>query len=138
MAFPRLDPVVIVAITRGNRILLARARRFQKVMFSLVAGFVEVGETLEQAIHREVREEVGVKVKNLHYVASQPWPFPHSLMIGFTAEYAGGEVVPDGEEVLEADWFAATELPPIPDRASIARRLIDRFVSQQGADRYTD
>jgi len=134
MAFPRLDPVVIVAIRRGSRILLARARRFRQPMFSVVAGFVEVGETLEEAIHREVKEEVGIQVHNLRYVASQQWPYPHSMMIGFSAEYAGGEVVPDGEEIVEAAWFEVNALPRIPDKASIARRLIDRFVAECRVD----
>lgn len=94
-------------------------------MFSTLAGFVESGESLEQAVHREVEEEVGVKLKNIQYFGSQAWPFPHQLMVGFTAEYAGGEIAVDGKEILAADWFSPDELPNIPSSVSISRDLID-------------
>jgi NAD+ diphosphatase len=126
--YPRISPAVIVAVTRKNRILLARAYRFPMKIYSVIAGFVEPGETLEQCIHREIKEEVNVEVGNIRYFGSQPWPFPNSLMIAFTAEYAGGKIRIDDEEIMDAGWFEAHELPAIPDRVSIARRLIDSFI----------
>lgn len=132
--FPRLSPAVIVAVRRGDRVLLARSPRFAPGMFSTVAGFVEPGETLEQAVAREVMEEVGLQVTNVRYFGSQPWPFPHSLMIGFTAEWAGGEPTPDRDEILEAEWFGVEAMPVVPGRISIARALIDDFVRSQGGD----
>jgi NAD+ diphosphatase len=126
--YPRLSPAVIVAVLKGDQILLARNKRFKVPMFSVLAGFVEPGETLEACIHREIREEVAVTVKNIRYFGSQPWPFPNSLMIGFVAEYAGGEIVIDQHEIVEAGWFSRTNLPPVPASISIARRLIDWFV----------
>ncbi len=129
LSYPRISPAVIVAVTRGDRILLARARRFPSGLFSVLAGFVEPGENLEECVVREVREETGIAVKNLRYFGSQPWPFPHSLMIAFTAEHAEGEIVVDPTELVEADWFAADALPHLPDPLSIARRLINSFVA---------
>ncbi|HMQ55094.1 MAG TPA: NAD(+) diphosphatase [Anaerolineae bacterium] len=126
--YPRLSPSMIVRITRGDEILLARATRFPQGMYSVLAGFVEPGETLEQAVEREVFEEVGIWLKNIRYFGSQPWPFPNSLMIGFTAEYAGGELQPDLAEIEDACWFTAANLPQIPPPMSIARRLIDDFI----------
>jgi NAD+ diphosphatase len=125
LAYPRLAPAVIVLIRRGDQVLLARNGRFRGRMFSTVAGFVEPGETLEEAVHREVAEEVGVRLSEVRYIASQPWPFPHSLMLGFEADWASGEIVVDGEEIVEAAWFGRDNLPPIPPPLSIARRLID-------------
>ena len=125
---------MIVAITRqgerGEQILLARNHRFPAGRYSVVAGFVEVGETLEECVRREVFEEVGVQLTNLRYFGSQPWPFPHSLMIGFTAEHASGEIRLEESEIAEARWFGADELPQVPPKASIARRLIDAFVER--------
>ncbi len=126
--YPRLSPSIIVLIKRGSELLLARSPHFPPGMYSVLAGFVEPGETLEQAVEREVLEEVGLTVKNITYFGSQPWPFPNSLMIGFTAEYAGGELQLDAAEIEEAGWFTAANLPAIPPRISIARRLIDAFV----------
>jgi NAD+ diphosphatase len=127
--FPRMSPAIIVAVRDGGRILLAHSGRFPEGMHSVLAGFVESGESLEQCVQREVREEVGVEVKNIRYFGSQPWPFPNSLMIGFTADYAGGEIQVDAKEILSAGWFPADALPPrIPDKISIARKLIDAFV----------
>lgn len=124
--YPRLSPAVIVAVLKGDRILLGRGKRFG--VFSVLAGFVEPGETLEACVEREIREEAGIGVKNIRYFDSQPWPFPNSLMIGFVAEYAGGEIKIDGSELEEAGWFSKADLPKIPSRISIARRLIDWFV----------
>ncbi len=127
--YPRLSPAIIVAVIRDNKILLAHSERFPAKFFSVLAGFVEPGENLEECIQREVREEVGIAVKNIRYFGSQPWPFPDSLMIGFTAEYDSGEIEIDASEIVHADWFSADDLPPIPPRLSIARHLIDWFSS---------
>ena len=129
--FPRLAPAVIVRVERGNQILMARSRHFAPGMFSVLAGFVEPGETLEEAVAREVKEESGIRVKNIRYFGSQPWPFPHSLMIGFTAEYAGGEIVLEDSELEAAGWYTAENLPPQPGKISIARKLINDFVEKQ-------
>lgn len=134
--FPRLSPAIIVAITRGNKILLARNQRSPSGFFSVLAGFVEPGETLEECVQREVLEETGILVDNIHYFGSQPWPFPHSLMIGFTATYAGGEIAPDLTEIAEAYWFAADDLPLIPSKISISRQLIDWFIGQNRQQEY--
>ena len=131
-AFPRLSPAVIVAIERGDEILLARGPNFAPGRYALVAGFVEAGESLEDAVAREIREEVGIEVDQITYVASQPWPFPHSLMVGFFARYAGGEIRVDDREIEDARWFRAGALPGIPQRLSIARRLIDRYAAKHG------
>ena len=125
--YPRLSPSIIVRINRGDEILMARAFRFPPGMYSVLAGFVEPGETLEEAVEREVWEEVRIRVKNIRYFGSQPWPFPHSLMLGFTAEYAGGEIEIDQVEIEDAGWYSAANLPQLPPRLSIARRLIDDF-----------
>jgi NAD+ diphosphatase len=125
---PRLAPAVIVLVERADgRVVLARNARFPDGMFSCVAGFVEPGETLEEAVHREVREEVGIEITDLRYFGSQPWPFPHSLMIGFYANYAAGELTPDGEEIAEAGWFSPLDLPGLPGEMSIARALIESW-----------
>ncbi len=129
--YPRLNPVVIALVSRGNQVLLAHKAQGAFPFWSVVAGFVEANETLEAAVAREVAEEVGVRVTNIRYASSQPWPFPNNLMVGFTAEYAGGEVTPDGEEIAEAGWFDRDHLPPLPSPFSIARRLIDAFFASQ-------
>ena len=131
VCFPRLNPAVITAVRRGDRILLAHNRRHRSSMFSVIAGFVEAGETLEDAVRREIREEVGIEVTNIRYFGSQPWPFPNSLMLGFKADHASGEIRVDGREIAEAGWFRATDLPEIPGPISISRRLIDDFVKEQ-------
>jgi NAD+ diphosphatase len=97
-------------------------------MYSVVAGFVEAGESRETCAQREIREETGIEIRHLRYFGSQPWPYPHSLMLGFTAEYAGGELAIDGVEVIEAGWFNVDRLPQLPGKLSIARALIDDFV----------
>jgi NAD+ diphosphatase len=127
--YPRLSPAIIVLVSRGEEVLLARAPRFPSLMYSVLAGFVEPGESLEETVVREVREEVGIEVQDIHYFGSQPWPFPNSLMIGFTATYAGGEIVPDPTEIADAAWFHKHNLPQIPSRLSIARQLIDWFAA---------
>jgi NAD+ diphosphatase len=128
LQFPRLSPAIIVRVERAHELLLARSRHFPPGMYSVLAGFVEPGETLEEAVVREVREEVGLEIKDVRYFGSQPWPFPHSLMIGFVATYARGEIFLDGDEIEDAGWFNAGNLPVIPGKISIARRLIDAFL----------
>jgi NAD+ diphosphatase len=130
--FPRLAPAIIVLVERGNKLLLARSRHFMPGMYSVLAGFVEPGESLEEAVVREVKEEVGVDIKDIRYFGSQPWPFPHSLMIGFTATYTSGEISLHDEEIEDAGWFTVDNLPRIPGKISIARKLIDWFVDKQG------
>ena len=132
LQFPRLSPAVIVLVERDRELLLARSRHFAPGMYSVLAGFVEPGESLEEAVMREVEEEVGIAVKDIKYFGSQPWPFPHSLMIGFTATYAGGEISRDDSEIEDAGWFSADYLPSLPGKISIARKLIDWFLAKQG------
>lgn len=127
LTYPRLSPAVIVRIRKGDKILLARSPHFRDGMYSVLAGFVEPGETLEQTVHREVMEEVGITIKNLRYFASEPWPFPNSLMIGFTADYDQGEITIDNNEIVAADWFDQNNLPELPGPVSISRALIDAF-----------
>ncbi|MCI0573296.1 MAG: NAD(+) diphosphatase [Myxococcaceae bacterium] len=130
--YPRISPAVIVLIERGEEVLLARSGSFPRPFFSAIAGFVEPGESLEDAAAREVREEVGVEISHLRYFSSQPWPFGRSLMVGFTARWAGGEVRADGQEIVEAGWFTSDALPQLtPSRLSIARHLIDDFVARR-------
>lgn len=130
VAYPRVSPAMMALVTRGREILLARAHRFPPGMFSALAGFVEPGETIEDCIAREVREEVGLEIGRVSYFGSQSWAFPHSLMIAFTAEYAGGEIRCEDEEIAEAQWFDADALPPLPTSLSIARRLIDETAAR--------
>ncbi len=132
-AYPRIAPAVIVAVRREGEILLARNARFRGRMFSTLAGFVEPGETLEQAVHREVGEEVGVRLRRVTYFGSQPWPFPHSLMVGFVADWAGGEITVDGDEIAEAAWWRPDGLPELPPPTSIARQMIDAWLGGAGA-----
>jgi len=127
--YPRISPAMMVAIVRGREILLARAPHFAEGMYSALAGFVEAGETLEQCVHREVKEEVGLTVSNLRYAASQQWPFPHSLMLAFVADYVDGTIVPQAGEIADARWFDIDRLPTLPTRASIAWWLIQHTVS---------
>ncbi|MCB2292237.1 NAD(+) diphosphatase [Clostridium algoriphilum] len=125
--YPRICPAIIVAVVKENKILLAHNNQFSKELYSVVSGFVEVGETFEECVRREVYEETGLKVKNIKYFGNQPWPFPNSIMIGYTAEYESGEIHVDGVEIGHADWFCSAELPLIPDSISIARKLINWF-----------
>jgi NAD+ diphosphatase len=129
--YPRISPAAITAVIKGNKILLTHNAAFRGNIHSLIAGFVEPGETIEECVHREIFEEVGLKVTNLKYFGSQPWPFPNSLMIGFTAEYESGEITVDGQEITEAGWYDASNLPELPGKMSIARKIIDWFVKTQ-------
>jgi NAD+ diphosphatase len=128
LAFPRLAPAMITLVTRGDEALLARGVQFRAPVYSCLAGFVEPGESLEDAVVREVREEVGVAVGNVRYWGSQPWPFPHSLMVGFTAEWESGEIELDPSEIVDAQWFRRDALPAVPPRVSIARKIIDAWL----------
>jgi NAD+ diphosphatase len=123
-AYPRISPAMMALVWRPGELLLARAPHFIPGMYSALAGFVEPGETLEECVAREVAEEVGVRVKNLRYFGSQSWPFPHSLMVAFTAEWDGGEIVPQPDEIEDAGWYPFDALPGIPPRFSIAGYLI--------------
>jgi NAD+ diphosphatase len=131
--YPRLSPAVIMAVVKGDRLLLASNKRFKSGFYSVLAGFVEPGETLEECVAREIKEEVGISVKNIRYFGSQPWPFPNSLMVGFLADYAGGEIKADPSEIADAAWYTADNLPSIPPRITIARHLIDWFVAKNPA-----
>ncbi len=127
--YPQLAPAVIIAISRndGQELLLAHNRRAPDGIFGLIAGFVEAGETVEQAVEREIQEETGLRVKNIHYLSSQPWPFPNSLMLAFRADYASGSPCPDGNELTELGWFSKDTLPKTPPPGSIAYDVIRRF-----------
>ncbi len=125
---PRISPAVIMSVIKGNEILLGRSPHFPEGMYSTLAGFVEAGETLEEAVRREVREETGIEITHIRYIASQPWPFPDSLMVGFTAEYAGGEIAVDTRELEDAQWFCPPNMPRLPTRISISRKLIELFL----------
>ena len=129
--YPQLSPAVIVAVTKGNKILLAHNYRFKERVHSLIAGFVEAGESIEQAIAREIFEETGISVCDIRYVSSQSWPFPNSLMLGFTAKYASGILNVDGTELECADWYSPEQLPQLPEKGSIARMIIDDFCSEK-------
>lgn len=126
--FPKLAPCIITLVTRGDQVLLARGPQFPPGLFSTLAGFIEAGESAEQALRREVEEEVGVKVGKLEYFSSQPWPFPHQLMLGFFAEYESGDIVVDGEEIHEANWWSIDELPKTPPASSISGQLIGAYI----------
>ena len=132
-SYPPVSPAIMTLVTRGREILLARKSIWPAGRYSALAGFVEPGETLEDTVIRETREEVGVEVRTIRYFGSQPWPFPHSLMVAFTADYAGGEIKPDGEEIEEARWFDASQLPKLPPSISISRRLIDTVAARLAA-----
>ena len=134
LAYPRLAPAMITLVTKGEpgpeqQVLLARGVQFRSPMYSCLAGFVEPGESLESAVVREVKEEVGVDVADVEYRGSQPWPVPHSLMIGFCARWTGGEIQCDPTEIIDAQWYTRDALPPIPPAISIARKLIDEWVT---------
>jgi NAD+ diphosphatase len=124
-SYPPVAPVIMILITHGRKMLLARKVGWGNTRYSALAGFVEPGETLESTVIRETREEVGVEIKNIKYFGSQPWPFPNNLMIAFTAEYAGNPIKPDGVEIEHAEFFDADELPNLPPGISISRRMIN-------------
>ena len=128
--WPQLATAVIVLIRRGDEILLARGRNFRSDFYGLIAGFVETGETLEEAVKREVMEETGLTIKNIRYFDSQPWPYPSGLMVGFTADYVSGDIHVQHEELHKAGWFNRTNLPKLPEKLSIARRLIDHWLGE--------
>ncbi|MGN6714993.1 NAD(+) diphosphatase [Anaerocolumna jejuensis] len=129
--YPRISPATITAIFKDEQILLAHNRKFKEGLYSLVAGFVEAGETLEECVEREIMEEIGIKVKNVRYFTSQPWAFPDSLMFAFTAEYDSGEITVDGDEITDAGWYTADCLPDIPTRDSVAGKLIRWYRDKQ-------
>lgn len=128
--YPRLSPCILTLITRGNECLLARHVRSTQPIYTALAGFVEVGESLEDTIHREIQEEVGLKVRGLRYVHSQPWPFPGQLMLGFFAEYESGNICLDVNEIIDAGWYRYDRLPPVPPIATLSGQLINHFVQQ--------
>ncbi|GMG88694.1 NAD(+) diphosphatase [Biformimicrobium ophioploci] len=129
--YPRISPCVIAIITDGDHLLLARNSNFRGAYYSALAGFIEAGESAEQALVREVREEVGVEVGNISYFGSQPWPFPGQLMLGYFAEYAGGDLRPDGTEIIDAQWYHYEQLPQIPPPFTISGQLIRHFVESR-------
>ncbi len=126
--FPRIAPCIIVLITRGEEMLLASSPNFPVPMYSTLAGFIEAGESAEQTLVREVREEVNLQVSNLRYFRSQAWPFPGQLMLGYFADYAGGDIICDPAEISDAQWFHYTNLPNIPPQASISGQLIHSYI----------
>jgi len=132
--YPHIHPCVIVLVRRGDEVLLTRKAEWPPGRYSLVAGFLDVGECLEEAVVREVLEETGVRVENVRYVGSQSWPFPSQLMAGFVADYAGGEVVVEEKELEDARWFPVSALPVLPPKRSIARYIIDTYVRDNGRE----
>ncbi|UTH73607.1 NAD(+) diphosphatase [Chromobacterium sp. IIBBL 290-4] len=128
--YPRISPAMMVLVQRGRELLLARSPHFAPGVYSALAGFVEPGETLEECVHRETWEEAGIRIKNLRYAFSQSWPFPHSLMLAFTAEYDGGALTPQEGEIEDAQWFDIDALPGLPSTISIARHLIEFTCNQ--------
>ena len=127
-SYPRLSPAVITAIVKDDKLLMAKHTYGLTDRYGLVAGFVEAGETLEEAVQREITEEVGLQVKNIKYYGSQSWPYPNSLMIGFTAEYESGQIHVDGKEIADAKWFKSSEIDKRPSKISISGELIDWFI----------
>lgn len=136
--WPQVSPAIIVRIRRDDKILLVHAKNFRrKEMFGLVAGFVETGETLEDCVKREVKEEVGLTITNIQYFGSQAWPYPCGIMIGFTADYVSGELHLQEEELSQAGWFDREHMPQIPDKMSIARKLIDSYIKENTSSKET-
>lgn len=136
VVYPKLSPAIIVAVERENSLLLAHAAHFSNNIYSVISGYVEPGETLEDCVRRELREEVQIEAKNIRYFGSQPWPYTDSLMIAFTAEYAGGEIQVDGQEIETAGWYTVEELRSlnIPNPISVSRSLIEWFIKKHGND----
>jgi len=129
--FPRISPCVIMLVTRGDQMLLAQSSRFKSNFYSCLAGFIEIGETPEQTVHREIKEEVDLQVKNVRYISSQSWPFPSQLMLGFLAEYDSGEIIPDPSEIADARWYNIDSLPNVPsEKISVAGKLIRTFIDE--------
>jgi NAD+ diphosphatase len=131
ITYPRISPAIIVLIKKGEEVLLARSPRFPKGQFSVIAGFVEPGESIEETVHREVKEEVGLQVENIRYFASEPWPFPESLMLGFIADHCSGDIAIDHNEIGEAGWFTRDNLPLLPPSMSISRALINAWIARE-------
>ena len=131
ITYPRISPAIIVLIKKGEEILLARSPNSPPGFFSIIAGFNEPGENLEQTVHREVGEEVGIAVRNLRYFGSEPWPFPDSLMIGFVADHAGGDIRIDNQEIEAAGWFTRDTLPSFPSKTSISKSLIEAWIRRE-------
>jgi len=132
LEFPRIAPAVITLIQNDQgEILLAHNKKFAPGIYSLIAGFAEAGENLEEAVARETREETAIELSDIEYVVSQPWPFPNSLMVGFTARYASGTLTPDGIEIEDVRWFAKDDLPKLPGPGSVARFLINRWLASK-------
>ncbi len=127
--YPTISPAIITLVNREKEMLLARGPHFLPGIYSTIAGFIEPGETAEYAVEREVMEETSIQIKNIRYAGSQPWPFPHNLMLGFYAEYAGGDIKIDAKEIEDAKWFSLDNLPQLPNKGSIARQLIDGFIA---------
>ena len=132
--WPQLATAVIVAVTRGDSLLMVQGRNFRSDYMGLVAGFVETGETLEEAVAREVMEETGLRIADIRYFASQPWPYPCGLMVGFTAQYVSGEITLQQSELRRGGWYTADTMPRVPGRMSIARRLVEDWLTQQGRE----
>lgn len=129
--FPRISPCVIMLVTKGDKMLLARSSRYKSDFYSCLAGFIEIGETPEETVHREVKEEVDLQIKNVRYISSQSWPFPSQLMLGFLAEYESGEIVPEPSEIADAKWFDIDSLPNVPSqKISVAGKLIWTFIDE--------
>ena len=128
-AYPRVSPAVMMAVVKDGKVLLAQNKRNQGAIYSVLAGFVEVGETLEQTVAREVREEVGIEITNIRYFGSQPWPFPHNMMIAYIADYQSGEITIAPNELLAADWYDASHLPELPGQHSLARQMVNHILA---------
>lgn len=129
MHYSRIAPAIIVAITNDDKLLMAKHSYHRNHSYALIAGFVEAGESIEEAVYREVKEEVGINIKNMKYMRSQSWPFPNSLMLGFTAEYDSGDIRVDGDEILDAKWFAKDEIPLYDSDISISYWLLENFIN---------
>ena len=131
LIYPKISPCIIVLVTKGEELLLAHNKNFPGAFYSTLAGFIEAGESAESAIHREIYEEVKIKVKNIQYYGSQSWPFPSQLMLGYHAEYLEGDITPDGEEIDSADWFNYKKLPQVPTgNISISGQLIESYIEK--------
>ena len=135
ISYPQLSPSIIVLVRRDDEMLLARNAAWPTGMYSTLAGFVEPGESIEQTVHREIHEEVGLTVENLHYLGSQSWPFPNSLMLGFHADYHSGDITYHDQEIAEARWFRYDEIPNVPGGTAISRWLIDAFIQEKTGEK---
>ncbi len=133
-SYPKISPCVIGVVRKGRTLLLAHSSHHRTAMYSCLAGFIEAGESAEEALAREVEEEAGIQIKNAQYMVSQAWPFPHQLMLGYLCEYAGGELVIDTNELETADWFDIDQLPQLPAPQTVARKLIDAAVAMIRSD----